>query len=218
MLPRENSHDGPDRPHSASGSPSDSAGNAGKVGGSGGAESDRVPSDDRATTRAAFDRVYAELRELAHSQMRHERAGLTLQPTALVHEVYLRLSRDEGVVWENSRHFFAAAAEAMRRILVERARRIASRKHGGGRKRVELSEGAEAIDEADPGAMISLDEAMEELRAFDPQLAEVAMLRYFAGLSVERTAEMMGRSERSVKYDWAAARAWLLRRMDGDGT
>lgn len=190
----------------------------GDAGAGGRTESDRLPPGDLATSRAAFERVYAELRELAHSQMRHERAGLTLQPTALVHEVYLRLSRDEGVVWQNSRHFFAAAAEAMRRILVERARRVASRRHGGGRKRVELFEGAEPIDEADPGAMISLDEAMEELRAFDPQLAEVAMLRYFAGLSVERTAEMMGRSERSVKYDWAAARAWLLRRMDGDGT
>lgn len=167
------------------------------------------------STAALFDRLYAQLRQIAEAQMSHERPGLTLQPTALVHEAFLRLSADTGTVWENPRHFYAAAANAMRRILVERARRYARLKHGGGQKRVSL-------DDADPSApsdggvnaMLSLDAAIDELRDFDPQLAEVVMLRYFAGLSVEQTAEVMARSPRSVKYDWSAARAWLLRRIE----
>lgn len=178
------------------------------------------PSPQHGSTDAMFGIVYQQLRSIAESQMSNERAGLTLQPTALVHEVYLRLLSSKEATWENERHFFAAAAEAMRRILVERARRVSRRRHGGGRRRVGMDEAEEhAPDdgaEGDPEAMLGLDEAMTELARFDPVLAEVAMLRYFAGLTVEQTAAMVGRSPRSVKSDWVAARAWLLRRIEGE--
>lgn len=168
------------------------------------------------STSTLFDRLYAQLRQMAESQMSSERPGLTLQPTALVHEAFMRLSADSETVWDNPRHFYAAAAQAMRRILVERARRYARLKHGGGQKRVSLDEAnlSSPTEAGDPQAMLSLDAALDELRAFDPQLAEVVMLRYFAGLSVEQTAEVTDRSPRSVKYDWSAARAWLLRRIE----
>jgi len=170
-------------------------------------------------TPTLFDQLYAQLRHIAESQMARERPGLTLQPTALVHEAFVRLSADAGVVWDNPRHFYAAAGQAMRRILVERARRVGRLKHGGGQKRVPLDEANLAQPESgeDPEAMLALDGAMEELRELDPVLAEVVTLRYFAGLSVEQTAEVMGRSARSVKYDWSAARAWLIRRIGGTG-
>ena len=192
-------------------------------------------------TPELFDRVYEQLRDLAHRQMRHERAGLTLQTTALVHEVYLRLMKDPTVTWQNPRHFFGAAAEAMRRILIERARRHRALKHGGGRRRVALdavldghdgdaseapatdsryggggAAGDAAADDDSASAMLALDTALAELRRQDATLAEVVMLRYFAGLSVEETAAAVGRSPRSVKRDWAFARAWLARRLDGD--
>ncbi len=154
------------------------------------------------------------MRALAAQQMSHERPGLTLQPTALVHEVYLRLLANKSTTWDNERHFFAAAAEAMRRILVERARRYSRHKHGGGRQRESLEGAEDELGGAEPEAMEGLDEALNELREFDPLLAEVAMLRYFAGLTVEQTSAVIGRSPRSVKSDWAAARAWLLRRME----
>lgn len=166
------------------------------------------------TTPEFFALVYGELRELAERQMSQERPGLTLQPTALVHEAYLRLL-NAGSGWESPRHFFGAAAEAMRRILIERARRVSRIKHGGGKRREALEDVDAPTEDADPGALLALDEALGELRALDPVLADVVMLRYFAGLSVVQTAEVLGRSERSVKYDWAAARAWLLRRMGG---
>lgn len=170
-----------------------------------------------AGTAALFDQLYAQLREIAESQMRREQPGLTLQPTALVHEAFVRLSSDPDVVWDNPRHFYAAAGQAMRRILIERARRISRLKHGGGQKRVSFDESQmpAAASGEDPEAMLALDLAMDELRTFDPVLAEVVTLRYFAGLTVEQTAEVMGRSARSVKYDWSAARAWLLHRIHG---
>lgn len=170
-------------------------------------------------TPTLFDQLYAQLRRIAEGQMSRERPGLTLQPTALVHEAFVRLSADPGVVWDNPRHFYAAAGQAMRRILVERARRVGRLRHGGGQKRVPLDEANLAQPESgeDPEAMLALDRAMEELRELDPVLAEVVTLRYFAGLSVEQAAEVMGRSARSVKYDWSAARAWLIRRIGETG-
>ena len=174
------------------------------------------------STPAFFQRVYSDLRDLAHQRMSHERSDLTLQTTALVHEVYLRLMKDPDVTWENPRHFFGAAAEAMRRILIERARRYAAVKHGGGRKRLNLEpselDDAGSLDLSDGEgaiALLELDDAMNELKARDEMLAEVVMLRYFAGLSVEETASTIGRSPRSVKRDWAFARAWLAERLDG---
>lgn len=171
------------------------------------------------STPTLFDQLYAQLRQIAESQMSRERPGLTLQPTALVHEAFVRLSADPGVVWDNPRHFYAAAGQAMRRILVERARRVGRLKHGGSQKRVPLDQANISQHETpeDPEAMLALDGALEELRELDPVLAEVVTLRYFAGLSVDQTAEVMGRSARSVKYDWSAARAWLLRRIGGTG-
>jgi RNA polymerase sigma factor (TIGR02999 family) len=173
-------------------------------------------ADDPSQTPAQFDRVYEELRQLAGGQMRHERNGLTLQTTALVHEAYLRLMKDPESRWNSPGHFFAAAAEAMRRILVERARRHAARKHGGGRRRLDLdSVDAEAPHVAgDAEALLELDEALVDLKARDTRLGEVVMLRYFAGLSVDETAAALETSPRTVKRDWAFARAWLTRRLD----
>ncbi|HQY87794.1 MAG TPA: ECF-type sigma factor [Tepidisphaeraceae bacterium] len=144
--------------------------------------------------------------------MSREPAGHTLQTTALVHEVFLRLSADETVKWDNPRHFFAAAAEAMRRILVERARRVHSLKRGGGRERVDL-DFVDAGMESEPIAMIALDEALTELKTFDERLSNVVMLRYFSGLSVEETAAALETSSRTVKRDWAVARAWLSKKL-----
>lgn len=171
------------------------------------------PDDLHGTTRELFPKVYQQLREIAHWKMAREPSGLTLQTTALVHEVYVRLSNDPSVSWENPRQFFAAAAEAMRRILVERARRHHARKRGGGRQRVDLDTVEVAADTADPQAMLALDDALEHLRAFDARLREVVMLRYFTGLSVEETAATLDSSPRTVKRDWAVARAWLSRRL-----
>jgi RNA polymerase sigma factor (TIGR02999 family) len=165
------------------------------------------------SSNVLFDRVYAELHTLAEHLFRSERPGLTLQPTALVNEAYLRLLADKQE-WQNPRHFFGAAAEAMRRILVERARRHSRLRHGGGRRRESLEELDAAQNAGDPDALLALHDALSALHVEDAELAEVVMLRYFAGLTVERTAEVLGRSERAVKYDWAAARAWLIRRME----
>jgi len=129
--------------------------------------------------------------------------------------VYLRLSKDPAVQWENPRQFFAVAAEAMRRILVERARRHRARKRGGGRQRLDLDSIDTAGDEADPDAMLALDEAITELSSFDSRLGEVVMLRYFTGLSVEETAAALDSSPRTVKRDWSVARAWLSRKLAG---
>lgn len=172
--------------------------------------------DNPISGHALFERLYAELHALAQRQFSHERPGLTLQPTALVHEAYLRLLAG-GQTWDNERYFFAAAAEAMRRILVERARRVSREKHGGGRRRQALDDAEPATIDADPEPFLALHGALDELRAHDESLAEVVMLRYFAGMTVEGVARVLGRSERAVKYDWAAARAWLIRRMGETG-
>ena len=159
--------------------------------------------------------LYAELRGLAAALSRKLQPGQTLQPTALVHEAYLRLVKDRDPGWEGRRHFFGAAARAMREILIEQARRKDSRKRGGGGRRVELSEGL-ALIEPPADDLLALDEAIERLRAEKPHLAEVVLLRYYTGLSVEETADVIGRSVSSVTRDWRFARAWLAGRL-GDG-
>ena len=179
-------------------------------------------SNDAASTPELFEVVYDQLRGLARARMTHEPAGHTLDATSLVHEVYLRLMHDPDVRWDGPRHFYGAAAEAMRRILVERARRHASLKRGGGRRRVPL-EGLDAAapddaaqaGDADAEALLELDGALQDMRELDGRLAEVVMLRYFAGLSVEETAAALGQSPRTTKRDWAFARSWLARRIDG---
>ena len=159
--------------------------------------------------------LYAELRNLAAALSRKLQPGQTLQPTALVHEAYLRLVKNQDPGWEGRRHFFGAAAQAMREILIEQARRKDSRKRGGGAQRVELSEGL-ALIEPPADDLLALDEAIEQLRAEKPHMAEVVVLRYFTGLNLEQTAEVIGRSVTSVKRDWRFSRAWLSARL-GDG-
>jgi len=159
--------------------------------------------------------VYDELRKLAAAQMAHEKPGQTLDATGLVHEAYLRLVGDQR--FENTRHFFAAAAEAMRRILVENARRKSRIKHGGGRQRQDLREDDLIADMPDDN-LLALDEALSQLAATRPDLAELVKLRYFAQMTVEQTAVILGSSPRTVKRDWVYASAWLRRAIEGDGS
>lgn len=152
--------------------------------------------------------LYEELRLLAQRRMAGEPAGLTLQPTALVHEAYLRLIGDRDIRWDSRAHFFGAAAQAMRRILVERARRHARVRHGGGLKRLPL-DNVDLAEEAPTDDLLALDEALKDLEARDERKARVVMLRYFAGLTIEETASAMGVSPATVKNEWSFARAWL---------
>jgi RNA polymerase sigma factor (TIGR02999 family) len=156
--------------------------------------------------------VYEELRKLAAHKLANEAAGQTLQPTALVHEAWLRLITVEGQRFENRAHFFAAAAEAMRRILVDRARRKQSVKHGGGLKRVDLAHLDVAADEND-AAIVAVSEALDRLAAEDPQCAELIKLRFFAGLSNVEAATILGMAERTAKRTWAYARARLYQEV-----
>jgi RNA polymerase sigma factor (TIGR02999 family) len=160
--------------------------------------------------------VYDELRKLAAQKLAQEKPGQTLQTTALVHEAYLRLVGGEPDAHWNSRgHFIAAAAEAMRRILVENARRKKTEKHGGKRKRIDFSQ-AEPITQADPNALLDLDEVLSLLAGEDPEAAEMAKLRLFAGLSVEEAAQALSTSRANAYRQWAYARAWLHARLRDD--
>jgi RNA polymerase sigma factor (TIGR02999 family) len=160
--------------------------------------------------------VYDELRTLAAQKLAQEKPGQTLQATALVHEAYLRLvGSDADEHWNSRGHFIAAAAEAMRRILVENARRKKTAKHGGKRKRIDFSQ-AEPITEADPDALVDLDEVLTILVGEDPDAAEVAKLRIFAGLSVEDAAQALSISRANAYRHWAYARAWLHARLRDD--
>lgn len=160
--------------------------------------------------------VYTELRLLARARLARERPGATLQPTALVHDAYLRLVGSGDPGWGGEGHFFAAAAEAMRRILVERARRARRQKRGGSWQRVTLCE-EEVSAPASGVDVLALDEALVRLAARDPRMAAVAELRYFAGLSVDEAATALGTSRRSTHRLWTAARAWLYRELTSDG-
>jgi len=164
--------------------------------------------------------VYAELRRLAGHQMNAEVPGQTLQPTALVHEAWLRLAGDD-VSWNSKGHFFAAAGRAMRRILVERARAKHTAKRGDGARRVEFDDALLAGGEGDgePGGdLLALDEALERLERHEARKAHVVHLRYFAGLTLEETAAALGVSLATVKADWSYARAWLFRELQQGGT
>jgi RNA polymerase sigma factor (TIGR02999 family) len=157
--------------------------------------------------------VYRELRFLAAQKLAHERPGQTLQPTALVHEAYLRLAKNgNDQQWSHRGHFFAAAAEAMRRILVENARRKHRDRHGGGRQRLDI-DALQVADESDSENVLALDEALEQLVREEPQAASVVKLRYFAGLTIEETADALGISVRTANRDWAFAKAWLYQRL-----
>ena len=153
--------------------------------------------------------VYDELRKLAAHRLAHEKPGQTLQATALVHEAYIRLVNSEQTQhWDSRRHFFAAAAEAMRRILVENARRKARASHGGGRRRVELLDVHSATNTA-PDEVLAIDEALDRLAAEDPLAAQLVKLRYFAGLSVEEASRNLGISPATGYRHWTYARAWI---------
>jgi RNA polymerase sigma factor (TIGR02999 family) len=159
--------------------------------------------------------VYQELRSLAASRLASEKPGQTFQATALVHEAYLRLvGTDPDVNWNGRGHFFAAAAEAMRRILVENARRKISEKHGGDRHRIPLADAGLAWD-MPPDDLLDLNEALTELDQIDPTAASLVRLRYFAGLSVEEAALSLEIAPRSAYRTWAFGRAWLFRRLSG---
>jgi RNA polymerase sigma factor (TIGR02999 family) len=161
--------------------------------------------------------IYNELRALAARMLAHERPGQTLTATALVHEAYLRLvvpPREQG--WEGRGHFFAAAAQAMRRILVENARRKQSQKGGGDLQRQELCLDEITLPEVSED-VLALDEALEKLTAADPQAGEIVCLRYFAGLTIKEAAEVLGVSPRTADARWAYARAWLLAELQGEG-
>jgi RNA polymerase sigma factor (TIGR02999 family) len=153
--------------------------------------------------------VYDELRKLAAHRMASEAAGHTLQPTALVHEAWLRLVRTPDQAWQNRAHFFRTAAECMRRILIDNARRKQQVRHGGGQERVSL-EGLDLADDHDGQRLLQVNEALDRLALQDPAKAEIVKLRFFAGLEIREIAEMLGISERSVERAWRFAKAWLL--------
>lgn len=168
-----------------------------------------------------IQQVYDELRAIAHARLRGERAGVTLQSTELVHEAYMRLRPREGApAWESRAQFFAAAAEAMRRILVDRARARGRVKRGGdaaGRPApklsLDLAEVAALADDDDPETVLALDRAIERLGEQDARVAEIVRLRFYAGLSVDEVAEALETSSRTVLRDWAFARGWLYREL-----
>jgi RNA polymerase sigma factor (TIGR02999 family) len=164
--------------------------------------------------------VYEELRVLAQQRMKNEPAGLTLQPTALVHEAYLRLiggDESPAATWANRGHFFAAAAEAMRRILIERARRSRQRKRGGDRKRVALDDVEPAAADESRDDILALDQTLRRLEAQDRVRSDVVKLRYFAGLTIEQTADLLGISDATVVRHWTYARMWLYQEIKRQG-
>ncbi|PYJ97662.1 MAG: RNA polymerase subunit sigma-24 [Verrucomicrobia bacterium] len=153
--------------------------------------------------------VYDELRRLAAIKMSREAQNQTLQPTALVHEAWLRLTTDEEMGWQNRGHFFGAAAEAMRRILIERARRRSRLKHGGGQVRIDIQE-LELADTTPDEKVLLINEALERLQAEDPEKARVVVMKFFGGLTNRELAESLNVTERTVERHWAYAKAWLF--------
>jgi RNA polymerase sigma factor (TIGR02999 family) len=160
--------------------------------------------------------VYEELRLLAAQRLSKEPPGQTLQATALVHEAYIRLVGAEGQSWDSRGHFFAAAAEAMRRILIENARRKRSIRHGGHFQKVNLSDALLAIEEPKDD-LLALNEALDKLAGEDEKLAELVKLRYFAGLTLDQIAKIMGITRRTADRHWALGRAWLYQEMTHGG-
>jgi RNA polymerase sigma factor (TIGR02999 family) len=175
---------------------------------------DALGTGDPRAVNNLLELVYEELRKLAAARMARERGSTTLQPTALVHEAYMRLVGGAGMrcTWQNRAHFFAAAAEAMRRILIDRARERRSLKRGGGWRKLELDPAQLTLDEV-PSEIVDLDEALNALSKENPRLAELVKLRFYAGLSHREAAEVQGTSVPTADRNWAYARAWLFRYM-----
>lgn len=173
--------------------------------------------DEQEARESLLPLVYDQLRMIAQKRMSGERANHTLQATALVHEAYLKLIGDKEIAWENRAHFFATAAEAMRRILIDHARKHGSEKRGGGKPKAPISV-VDLAAENDPDQILALDDAMTKLEAEDPRSAMVVRLRFYGGLSVEETADAMNVSPRTVMREWAFARARLYQLLDGAST
>jgi len=172
-------------------------------------EPDHLNEDASAIARI-LPTVYEALRELAHRRLLSERKGHTLQTTELVHEAYLRLQAGGNAAWNSDAHFYCAAAEAMRRILIERARRRKRLRHGGGLVRLNIEDEDVAVDVASDD-ILAISDALDELEKHERRVADVVRLRFFVGFTVEETAEKLGVSPATVKLDWAFARAWLQR-------
>lgn len=170
------------------------------------------PCPDRPPAAELLAEVYGELRRVAGAMLGRLKPGQTLAPTALVHEAYLRLVRNDDAGWEGRRHFFGAAAQAMREILIEQARSKGRLKRGGGGRRVELDDALAAVQPPTED-VIAVDEAIAQLRAEDADLAELVNLRFYAGLSLEQAAAVLGRSVSTLTREWRFARAWLARKL-----
>jgi RNA polymerase sigma factor (TIGR02999 family) len=178
---------------------------------------ERWSSGDPAAREELVPIVYQELRRLAHYHLRQERDGHTLQTTALVHEVYLRLCHQDEPRWQNRAHFFAVAARSMRRILVDYSRRRSAEKRGPGAIHLRLDD-ALAIPVAEPSDLLALDGALEELAAFDARKCQVVEMRFFAGLRAKEIALALNTTEATVRRDWTIAKAWLYRYLEGRET
>ena len=170
---------------------------------------------DKAALEALTPLVYDELRRIAHRYVRREREGHTLQTTALVNEAFVRLAGAEKIAWQNRAHFFAVTAQVMRHILIDYARRRHYTKHGGQSRKVALEEAA-SMSRQRAAELVMLDEALDELAKLDPRKSRVVELRYFGGLSLEETAEVLEVSPMTVRRDWRAAKAWLYKAVNGD--
>ena len=171
-----------------------------------------ISAGDNRASEQLLPVVYEELRRLASIRMAQEAAGHTLQPTALVHEAWLRLSGDGNQSWQNRAHFFGAAAEAMRRILIERARRKSRLKRGGGQALLDIADLDVAAAMPDDKILL-VNEALEQLKAEDPEKAQIVMLKFFTGLGNEQVAEILKVNERTVRRQWNFAKAWLFDRI-----
>ena len=173
-----------------------------------------IVRDEKQASAELLPEVYKELRQLARHKLAKERPGQTLQPTALVHEAWLRIVKTGDPGWDGRAHFFGAAAEAMRRILVDRARRKQAERHGGGRERVDLADANVAADEENSDTLLTVNELLERVEAQDKIAAELIKLRFFAGLSNKEAAQALGLSEGVAKRTWAHVRAWLKRELE----
>lgn len=173
---------------------------------------DAIAAGDQKAPERLLELVYGELRRLAHGYMKNERSDHTLQATALVHEAYIQLVDWKNVSWQNRAHFFAAAAQMMRRILVDHARERKAQKRGGGLRTIALDE-AVSFPHSNDLDIVSVDDALLELASFDPQQARIVELRFFGGLTIEETAHALTISESTVKRDWQIAKAWLFNRI-----
>jgi len=176
---------------------------------------DKVSRGDNAAAEELLPLVYHELRKIAAGRMAHEAAGQTLQATALVHEAWLRMVGDGARTWENRAHFFGAASEAMRRILIENARRKSRLKRGGDQQRIELDEVDLAAVTPDD-KMLLIDEALEQLKAEDEEKARVVVMKFFGGLTNQEVAQTLGVTERTVERQWAYAKAWMFRQIQSE--